>query len=189
MYSLNNHNKRVFIAIEFDNNIKNYLREIQNKIMNISEKGNFTSLDNFHLTLKFIGGTDSNTIDNIIKCIDYTASKHFKFNLSLDKLGEFVKKNKSIPWVGLKANNHLNQLYLNLEAELEKINIEKEDKAYTPHITLGRQIVFSDNFSKLKKEITIDNKIILVDKISLMESSRINGKLRYTPIYTKHFPL
>lgn len=189
MYSLDNHNKRVFIAIEFNIDIKNYLKEIQNKIINISEKGNFTTLDNFHLTLKFIGGVDNPTIENITKCIDSTASKHSKFTLSLDNLGEFVKKNKSIPWVGVKSSNQLSDLHLTLEYELEKINIEKEDKSYTPHITLGRQVVFNDDFSKLKKEITIDNKVISVNKISLMESGRINGELKYTPIYTKHFLL
>lgn len=46
---------RLFFAIEFNDSLKDYLFVIQQKIKQYSIGGNFSSKDNFHLTLRFIG--------------------------------------------------------------------------------------------------------------------------------------
>jgi len=124
-------------------------------------------------------------IEKIKKCIDETASNQNNFQLYFNKIGNFPRGNKSIIWIGLKEDDKLNTLYKNIENELEKVNIKKEERKFTPHITLGRQIVLNEDFNKLREEISVESLPILVDKISLMESTRINGELKYIPIYIK----
>lgn len=183
----NSCNKRVFISIELQDNIKNYLKKIQNQVLKESKKGNFTIIENFHLTLKFIGETRIDKLEEIKKSIENVGSYQTSFNLYFDKIGEFKKGNSSIVWVGVNPNETLDKLYMDLNKSLEEINIKSELKKFTPHITIGRQVVLKEDFNKISKKITLDTMSILVDKISLMESTRIDGQLKYIPIYTKNF--
>jgi len=176
---------RVFIAIEFQEEVKNYLKEIQDLISRKSEKGNFTIKDNFHLTLKFIGEVDLELVEKIKKAIDETVENHNNFKLYFNKIGKFSRASKSIIWMGLKREEELYSLYDKIERELEKINIRKEERKYTPHITLGREIILKEDFNTLLKEVKIKKLPILVDKVSLMESTRVNGELKYIPLYEK----
>lgn len=179
--------KRVFIAIEFKESIKNYLHEIQDIIVKESKTGNFTSKENFHLTLKFIGEVKIDNLEKIKGCIDEVSLNQNNFELYFDKLGHFPRGNRSIIWIGLESNEILSKLFLDLDISLEKIDIKREERKFTPHITIGRQVILNEDFSKLIKEVNIDNMNILVDRISLMESARVNGELKYIPIYVKEF--
>lgn len=77
----------------------------------------------------------------------------------------------------------LEKLYLALELELEKIGIEKEVKPFNPHITLAREATLKEDFIILKQNTKVENREISVENISLFESTRINGKLTYIPLY------
>lgn len=178
---------RVFIAIEFQDKIKDYLKEIQDLTKAKSEKGNFTIKDNFHLTLKFIGEVDLTLIEKIKEAIDKAVIGHNNFKLYFNKIGKFPRGSKSILWVGLKIEKELYLLYDKIENELEKINIKKEERKFTPHITIGREVVLKEDFNNLLKEIELKKLAILVDKVSLMESTRVNGELKYIPLYVKNF--
>lgn len=183
MKDLQSHNsKKVFIAIEFQESIKSYLKEIQTIVVNVSKSGNFTTKDNFHLTLKFIGEVPVKSLEEIQKCINEVALKQTGFNLYLDRLGQFPRGNKSIVWVGLKPNVVLDKLFLALDMKLEKSGFPREERKFTSHITLGRQVVLDEAFSLLSKKATIESLPIVVEKISLMESTRVDEELKYIPL-------
>ncbi|AFS78218.1 2'-5' RNA ligase [Gottschalkia acidurici 9a] len=184
---LDANNKRVFVAIEFPEDIKNYLSKIQKSIIEESEKGNFTTKENLHLTLKFIGEVNESDLEKIKICIDKVALEQNNFQLYFNELGQFPRGNKSIVWVGLESNEILNELYSKLEITLEEIGITREERNFKPHITIGRQVIFNKKFNQIVEQINIDKLSIPVDKISLMESTRVNGELKYIPIHVKKF--
>lgn len=178
---------RVFIGIEFSEKIKEYLHEIQCLITNYSERGNFTRKENFHLTLRFIGEVDTNQIQILKRVIDKTSLEQNCFQLVFKKLGYFPRGNRMIIWMGLKESETLKKLYYNLELGLEEEGYSKEDRSFTPHITLGREVIIKEDFNKLAEKIKTDNINIFADKISLMESARVNNRLTYKPIYVSEF--
>lgn len=178
---------RVFIGIKFSEEIKSYLYEIQQSIINSSEKGNFTRKENFHLTLKFIGEVDVNQLEILKRIIDKISLDQSNFQLYFEKIGCFPRGNRIIVWMGLKESEILKKLYNNLELGLEKEGFPKESRSYTPHITLGREVIIKEDFNKLAEKIKIDNINIFVDSISLIESTRVNNKLTYVPIYVSEF--
>lgn len=92
-----------------------------------------------------------------------------------------------IVWVGLKGElDRLNHLYSRLETSLSDIGIARETRKYSPHITLGRQVALSGDFSKLAKDISPDcNSVIEVSRITLMESTRKDGRLTYVPLFVQ----
>lgn len=180
---------RVFVAIEFEQKIKEYLCERQQAIKENSIKGNFTNKENFHVTLKFIGEVEPEEIENLKKAIDEVAVNQQTFTLSFQKIGQFSRGKKSIVWVGLKKNKDLEKLQNDLENSLEKEGYTKEERTFKAHITLGREVIFKCNFEELQKNVEIKHEKLLVNKVSLMESKRINGKLKYAPIYSRHFEI
>lgn len=181
---------RVFFAIEFNDDIKGYIKEIQNKVREYSTVGNFSHEENFHLTLKFIGEVGEDEIAKLKYCLDSAAGQTVPFSLKLDRLGVFTKEARKIVWIGIKNEDKgLEKLYNTLDTILYDNGFQKDVKGYKPHITLSRETVFKAGFDEQLGKIKIASKEIKVDKVSLMESTRVNGKLKYNAIYIKEFPM
>lgn len=176
---------RVFIAIEFEQHIKDYLNKIQRQVMSYSTHGNFSRPENFHLTLKFIGEVEPSFVSTIASAMAQSVHGIKPFKLRLDQLGNFPRGNKMIIWVGVKGElDMLNRLFNQLETSLHSIGIAKDSKGYSPHITLGREVRLAEPFSKVANAVTMDQQqVIEVRKISLMESTRQEGRLMYIPLY------
>ncbi|MBB6214038.1 2'-5' RNA ligase [Anaerosolibacter carboniphilus] len=178
---------RVFIAIELDEVLKEYLREKQQKVRNYSEKGNFTRIENLHLTLRFIGEVSTVDVEKIKEAMEEAAEKTNSFQMTLGSLGEFPRGNKKILWIGIDQGRQiLQQLFAKLEKSLEERGYPREEKGLKPHITLGREIVLQKIFGELSKEIMVESKTVGVKAITLMESTRIQGALTYVPIYRRN---
>lgn len=178
---------RIFIAIDFDKGTKSYFEEIKNKLEVYCIKGRFTHIDNFHLTLQFIGELEQHNIPKLLSTMQKCLSKHDAFSLNLDKLGNFKKGNSNLLWMGIKDSKNLVEVYKELDLALKHKNIDFDEKPLKPHITLGRQIILKKELNELIDLLTIDNLVIPVNNITLMESKHVNGTLTYIPLAI--FPL
>jgi len=179
---------RVFVAIELEDDVKADLASVQDELKKDIEKGNFTSTDNFHLTLRFIGEVDEGGVQSIKEAIDETAKTATPFDLHLSQLGSFPKKNKEILWAGVAGDlENLHSLHDKIEEELASKNFKKDTRLYTPHITLGRNLRLNEEVDQLKNKTDVPASTIKVNQLSLMESTRINDELVYRPIYVKSF--
>ncbi len=174
---------RVFLAVCFPWQIKEYLAQVQHEVKKISQAGSFTRSENFHLTLRFIGEVAYKDIEGLRQAIDRTvvACDSFPLRLQLGKLGSFVQSDKQVIWLGLKPNYGLDFLYERLQEELEREGYPRERRSFSPHITLGRQVVLSRKVPSVVKE----QKAFCVEGISLMESVREGGRLFYHNLYTR----
>ncbi|TVP91846.1 RNA 2',3'-cyclic phosphodiesterase [Alkalibacterium sp.] len=175
---------RVFIAVEVSEEIKAELSIVQQAVRADASAGKFTSTENFHLTIHFIGEVNQEECVRIKGAMDKSAMKPVPFQLILSELGSFKKKSREIIWVGVSGN--LEALYqLNKEVLNNLGNDELIDTTnnYVPHLTLGRQIQLTTPFEVLKEKLVVPEAVIPVESISLMESKRVNGQLVYEPIY------
>lgn len=178
---------RVFLAIEFPERIKEYLNQVQLFVKGLSIKGNFTRKENFHLTLQFIGEINNDEQDRLKEVIDQVALKQNSFQMTISKAGYFARGNKKIIWVGIQPNEMLNKLNSLLNMLLEYQGYPIERKSFVPHITIGREVVLKEEFYKIEQQIKMEKVIIPVINISLMESTRLKGELRFISLYTKEF--
>ena len=170
---------RCFIAIEFDENTRNTLASIQNELKNQGVQGNYTRIENLHLTLKFLGEIDMPTYFELCNLLKKFSRNHELFVLELGKLGKFDKGNKKIVWTGLLGNKHLMSLFRDIESGLEDIIPIKKESRYIPHITLIREAVLNSNdISGIEKHHKLGYSF-KAPGISLMESTRVNGRLTY----------
>lgn len=174
---------RLFIAVNFNENIKNNLYKTVGKLKAQTVKGNFTHKENMHITLVFLGEINFAKTGNIKSAMDKVKCSPFKINIK--DIGRFRRSGGDIYWMGIDNFSNLKALYSQLCENLinEGFNIEKRE--FKPHLTLGRQIIVNDNFNRKEFSNSIPNISVLVDKISLMKSERIKGKLTYTEIYAK----
>lgn len=169
---------RLFVAVNFDKTLKDGLIKIRDELRSKSVSGNFTLDENLHLTLAFIGETRN--IQGAKNALDRAFSKFNAFDICTEKTGRF----SDLWWVGIKRNDPLISAAEMIQKELINCGFNIEKRKFKPHITIARQVI-------PKGEITLDipNLSMKVSKISLMQSSRFFGKLRYTEIYHKNLIL
>ena len=173
---------RVFIGIEFDSNVKTYLREVQSSLKPQVVKGEFTRFDNFHLTLKYIGHVTRNELSLVQDIVDHVATLHKSFHIKLGDVDAFKKRNSSIVWVGVtEGKKQLHRVFDTLEQVLVHEGFNEEGRTYRPHVTIGKKMVF--NLEKGTRILPLYVDVIKVDKITVFESHRVDNELVYTPIY------
>jgi 2'-5' RNA ligase len=174
---------RLFIAINFDEETKDKIHKISDKVKKFADKGKFVSKEHMHITLEFLGEVDESKLDSIKHAMNKV--KEEGFTLELSDIGHFKRREGNIYWIGLKENRSL----INLQAELHRYLLEQgftlENRPYKPHLTLGRRVVMGDGFNSEIISNQIKNIKIIVDRIDLMKSENIKGRLIYTNIYSK----
>lgn len=174
---------RVYIAIDFEDNIKSYFDKITSSIKNHCTEGNFTRKNNFHLTIRFIGEADDFQIEKIKEVIDSAVLSTSPFELSVNNLGIFKRKKTNILWIGLEENTILSELHKKFSILLKESKISFYDKLFMPHITLGRRVLFQEESIDLNNLVQFEKIMIPVKAISLMASKEENGKLNGIPLY------
>ena len=170
---------RLFIAINFPAELKAAIAKIRDNIKEMAFRGNFTLDENLHLTLVFLGecdGRQTNAIKSAMDETDFSA-----FVLTLDRAGCFKRDSGNIWWVGLKENKALSALQEDLTQRLLQKGFILENRKYTPHVTIGREV----NIRAALVQPEVPTVGFSVNSIELMKSEHIKGKLVYTPIYTK----
>lgn len=173
---------RLFIAINFTDELLDKLNDAICNVKDIAERGNFSRRENLHITLAFLGEVEPNDVTLIKKCMDNVAAD--SFDVSINGFGKFSRNGSDIYWIGIKKSPELSKLHGELNKELAKEGFATETRDFKPHLTIGRQVVC--DFGRAEQIIndlgTMKHK---VTKMSLMLSERINGKLIYTEIYSK----
>lgn len=165
---------RLFIAINFDKSFKEGLIKTREELRAQSVLGNFTSDENLHLTLAFIGETKN--IQGAKNAVDRAFSSFGSFPITAEKAGRF----SDLWWVGIKESKALFAVAENIQRELIASGFSIEKRKFKPHITIARQVVSKEKIFLNPPRLTMD-----VKRISLMQSSRVSGKLCYTEVYGK----
>lgn len=189
---------RVFYALTFEEADKKKMVAYRDMLADKAIKGRFTRWENFHLTLAFIGEVSPSKLTELIDILYETAEDgrandldghepddHHKNNtISLSAsvrasyIGSFRRREREILWLGIDRNKELKQLEKKLAARLRSEGYAIEQRKYTPHITLGRQVLLEESVS----DMMIEPKVLPVRSIALMESKRVGDVLVYEPI-------
>lgn len=165
---------RLFIAINFSADTRKLLLSLLNELRDKSSHGNFSSPENLHLTLAFLGDCDIKQAA-IAKSVLQTVLFD-PITVKINRIGNFKRDNGDIWWAGIHKSESLINLQLDLTDKLIAAGFNLERRKYNPHITLGRKIVTNE------QEQSVEPFYETVITIELMKSERINGKLKYTAI-------
>ena len=164
---------RLFIAIPFDNTFKSALRDVQNEFRRQGVTGNYTRVDNLHMTLAFIGEHDEPArIMEVMRTVDFRP-----FTLRLAGTGSFG----DIRWCGIDDCPEAFALAKQLRNALSAAGIPFDAKRFNPHITLIRKSRLP--YGAAQTDVKVTRAEMRVDRFALMESARDkNGILVYTEL-------
>lgn len=160
---------RLFLGIK---PTKQALLAIQKLIKTLQAKGitgNYTDINNIHLTLVFIGEVEeANKLKSIMNGIHCRP-----FSFQMNKL----TKLKDMFILEIEKTKELDELQTRLADEIIKQGYCIEKRNFYPHITLVREV--KEDF---KMNIAISSE---VKSFELYLSERIQGKINYSIVHKK----
>ena len=173
--------KRTFIAIhlvpgeEFCSPYRELKRELR------TERIKWVEDHNLHLTLKFLGDTESTKIALIGSILGDLFQKQSAFNIQLNGLGIFGSRyDPCVIWTGIKPYEAVSTLMKSVHQSLIPAGFTLDRQNLVPHLTLGRinEIKDKPGFQKV------------VDRFKELKSSpiKVNEVRFYESILRKEGP-
>ncbi|MGE5280458.1 MAG: RNA 2',3'-cyclic phosphodiesterase [Deltaproteobacteria bacterium] len=132
--------RRLFLAIDLPSDAKETCGLLAQRLKKGGADVAWVAPDNFHLTLKFLGGVAEDRLPRITDACAAVCRLHPPFSFSLEGLGAFPSINAPrVLWAGIATRDAaLEKLAADLEAALSALGFEKEDRPFHAHVTLGR---------------------------------------------------
>jgi len=131
---------RTFIAIPLSDRIKEELSKLQEELKQNEAEVKWVRPEGIHLTLKFLGNVEEEKVQEIEEAIGKKIRKSSPFLLSLGCLGVFPDlRRPRVVWIGVeKGASEVKELARRVEKALLPLGAKKEDRPFSPHLTLGR---------------------------------------------------
>jgi 2'-5' RNA ligase len=132
---------RAFIAIEVPGDIPEILEQVSENLQKDMQALpiRWATVNNAHLTLKFLGDVSETNVQVISKILEKEAALHKPFDVSVGGLGVYPNfRRPRVIWVGVEAGDELLSLQRRIEGEVARIGYAPENRPFSPHITLGR---------------------------------------------------
>ncbi|MCQ2604812.1 MAG: RNA 2',3'-cyclic phosphodiesterase [Spirochaetia bacterium] len=175
---------RLFVAVRFEDPVKQVIYNWQELFRHSSFSGNFTAKENYHITIKFLGDTEPEMIKPLCRALRSVAAKAEPFVIEPGRASTFRKGDESLLYLSVDTGKEaLWKLADFTEDELAGIGIPREDRPFKSHITLGRRVRFSDEFKFVAEDVGPISFTSNARGLSLMESTREKGRLVYKELY------
>jgi 2'-5' RNA ligase len=184
---------RAFIAIDLPQTTQDSIEKESSRLQNILGKQTirWTAISNMHLTLKFLGNIPNNHVDFLKQILTQIADSHSAFDLQISGHGSFPSlKLPRVIWLGVQSSAGLMSMQKNVEEAVTKLGYEKEARAFSPHLTLGRvkQNIPQSDLQKIRTALQMFQlgKIdpARVDSIHLYQSELHSEGSIYTKLFS-----
>lgn len=130
---------RCFIAIGIPELIKRDIGEFIEILKKYNVDVKWATHKNLHLTLKFLGNTPEVLLPKIKEALLNIVLSYEPFYIKIYSIGVFPnRKYPRVIWVGVEDSGILKKLTNDIEDSMALLGYQKEDKEFTPHLTLGR---------------------------------------------------
>lgn len=93
-------------------------------------------VENYHLTLRFIGDIEGHLADEIVDALDRVHRP--SFSLALTGVGAFGGKKPHAVWAGVSASPDLTALQGEIDRICQRLGVPADPRKFTPHVTLAR---------------------------------------------------
>ena len=127
---------RLFVALDIDDGIRQRLAEYMARLKRVVPDVKWVPAESLHVTLKFIGEFPEERLAELKQQLAMVGGQ--SFNLSFRSAGFFTPRSPRVFWVGIEAGHELAALAHAVDQATAKLGIPKEERAFTPHLTLAR---------------------------------------------------
>ncbi|HEY2786449.1 MAG TPA: RNA 2',3'-cyclic phosphodiesterase [Fimbriiglobus sp.] len=132
---------RSFIGIEIDDGVRVAAETVQNDLARTGAQVKWVEPKNLHLTLVFLGDVHDRQLADLFVAVGQVAKTEPSFSLSVSGIGAFpTSRRPKVVWGGITTGaENLTRIHAALEEPLTALGLyRREDRGYTPHLTLGR---------------------------------------------------
>jgi RNA 2',3'-cyclic 3'-phosphodiesterase len=177
---------RVFVAIHLPENVKEELLAYKDMWAELPAK--WTTRENLHITLAFLGNRSDRELENTTELIQKVGERHKPFSLNIDRisygphstsLGQANLDNPRMIWALLEESQEIR----NLQQDIVKTLSLESNVSFLPHLTLAKLSAFQLRQMELEELPQIDEEVSLsfqVNSIVTMESKLKRSGSHYT---------
>jgi 2'-5' RNA ligase len=134
--------QRTFIAIELDRELEENLARLQGRLRREvgSRSVRWVRPEGIHLTLKFLGDTTEEQVEQVKEALAHAAREVSPFQFTVGGVGCFPNtRQPRVVWVGLhEPTGALQRLRDAIEERVAPLGFPTEKRPFSPHLTLGR---------------------------------------------------
>lgn len=128
---------RLFIALDIDDAIRERIVRFMEGVQPFAADARWMKPESLHVTLKFIGEQPDSSVEQIkaaLRTVNAAGSAiHFR------GYGFFpTAKSARVFWIGMEAGSELAALAATIDEKMSSLDIPKEDRSFSPHLTLAR---------------------------------------------------
>ncbi len=180
---------RAFIAFPLNEaklKIKPIIENLKNEIPGNEIK--WVEVQNLHITLKFLGDINQQKLQNICQELKNQLSPLPLLNPRIINSGVFpnYKKPNTI-WLGIEPANIFDPFVSQVELICEKHGFARENRPFSPHITIGRVRRETNSREKIsaviKKFEKIESIPLSINQIVIYKSTLTRTGPIYTPFH------
>lgn len=128
---------RLFIALDIDDAIRERIARFVDGVSGLAPDARWAKPESLHVTLKFIGEQPQAAVQQIKYALSTIAASPAEIHFR--GYGFFpTAKSARVFWIGLEAGPQLAALATAIDEQMASLGIPKEDRAFSPHLTLAR---------------------------------------------------
>jgi 2'-5' RNA ligase len=129
---------RAFIAIDLPEPVHAALAEAQQGFRSACRDARWTRPEGIHLTLKFLGEISDAQTKQVVEALAQIGPFE-PFPVEVNGFGFFPQAHRPrVFWAGVTAPPALAELALHVESHMEKVGFAREERTFSPHLTLAR---------------------------------------------------
>ena len=177
---------RTFIGVDIGDAIRASATALIKELAKTGAAVKWVTPESMHLTLLFLGEVDDRELHAVCKAVKEVAAGEPPFPLRVSGLGAFpTARRPKILWAGIvEGVEPLQRLNAALEERMLDLGCyRKEERGYSPHLTLGRVKGDADSFTmaaEIPKRLAWEGGRFAVEEV-LVYSSEMD---RDGPVYT-----
>ncbi|HEX8995085.1 MAG TPA: RNA 2',3'-cyclic phosphodiesterase [Ktedonobacterales bacterium] len=180
---------RTFIALDLSEAAREALRRELRRLARALPGVRFVDPADLHLTLAFLGELDDDALGAVNALTAAVAQETAPFRLALNGLGVFgPPASPRVVWAGVGGETRrLIALQRRLADALEQRGFPREQRPYSPHLTLARIARPLDEAAYQRLRLLLDGPAPRptrwqIDDVRVMRSEKATSGPRYTPL-------
>ena len=128
---------RIFVAIDLDREIRDKIARFLEGVRPFAPDARWVSAESLHVTLKFVGEQKPEQVESIKQQLGQTHGEAIEIRFS--GYGFFpTPRSPRVFWIGIQAGPELGRLADRIDAATAELGVPREERAFSPHLTLAR---------------------------------------------------
>jgi len=173
---------RVFLALELSDSIKEYLSTVTKTMSQRVPEVKWVKPGGLHVTLKFFGEIEERKVQEIAEALQGINNHHVAMPVQLKEINAFpdLMHPRVIVVTFQEGVDNVKAIFHDIEGRPLAVDIQKERRGFTPHITIGR--VKDAALLPIRDIMPLEERRFLLDNLVLYQSTLTREGALYTPL-------